>query len=85
MLQRILQTVSAGGVHSVHELAQQLGIGEELLESMIDQLVRMGYLEPLRPSCAGHCEHCPEANRCAIAGSARAWALTARARKATQR
>jgi hypothetical protein len=85
MLQRILQMVSAGGVHSLHELAQQLGISEELLESMIDQLVRMGYLEPLRPSCTGCCQHCPEANHCAIGGNARAWALTTRGQKLAQR
>jgi hypothetical protein len=85
MLQQVLQTVSAGGVHSLHQLAQQLDISEELLVSMIDELVRMGYLKPLRASCAERCPHCPEANRCGIGSSSRAWALTTNGEKIAQR
>ncbi len=85
MLQHILQAVSAGGVHSLRELAQQLDISEELLASMIDQLVRMGYLKPLGASCVEHCHNCPEANRCSIGSSGRAWVLTTRGGKIAQR
>ncbi len=85
MLQQILQAVCAGGLYSLRELAQQLDISEELLESMIDQLVRMGYLKPLGASCVEHCHNCPEANRCSIGGSGRVWVLTARGEKIAQR
>jgi hypothetical protein len=75
MLQQILQTVSAGGVHRLHELAQQLDISEELLESMIDQLVRMGYLKPLHVKCGDDCRGCPIASTCAIGNAGRVWVL----------
>lgn len=84
MLQRILQAVSAGGVHSLQQLARQLDISEELLESMIDELARMGYLKPLGAPCAEHCQHCPEVNGCGIGSGGRAWALTASGKKIAQ-
>jgi len=84
MLQHILQAMSAGGVHSLRELAQQLDTSEQLLGSMIDQLVRMGYLKPLSAPCVEHCHNCPEANRCSVGGSGRAWVLTAHGEKMAQ-
>jgi hypothetical protein len=76
MLQQILQAVSAGGVYSLPQLAIQLNISVELLESMIDDLVRMGYLKPVCTSCAEHCHDCPEANSCGTGSGGRAWTLT---------
>src|SRR5512136_2359124 len=82
MLEKILRAVSAGGVHSVRELARQLDVSEELLETMLDQLVRMGYLKPLAAACSGHCHNCPETGSCCVGNSSgRAWVVTASGQK----
>lgn len=85
MLEQILRAVSVGGVHSLRELARQLDVSEELLESMIGQLVQMGYLKPLDTACPGHCHNCPEAPGCCVGGSGRAWVLTASGQKIASR
>lgn len=85
MLEQVLQTISAGGLHSLHQLAAQLQVSDELLESMIHELVRMGYLQPLAVSCDERCQHCPQASVCGIGGSGRAWVLTSSGRRAAQR
>lgn len=85
MLLQVLQALSEGGLYSLHQLATQLDISDELLESMINELVRMGYLRPLCLTCNQHCQHCPEANGCAVASSGRAWALAPSGKRIAQR
>ncbi len=76
MLQKLLELVAKGGVHSYTELAQELGVSRELLEQMIENLARMGYLRPVAGDCQGRCSDCPLAETCAIGGPARVWTLT---------
>lgn len=76
MLDQVLRIVAQGGVHTRRELAQQLGVGEELLQQMIDDLVRIGYLQPVVGDCNERCAGCPFAAECAIGGAGRIWTLT---------
>jgi len=76
MLQRLLELVAQGGVHSYTDLARQLGVSEELLGQMIEDLVRMGYLRPVDSHCQSQCAGCSLAKTCAIGGPTRVWALT---------
>jgi predicted ArsR family transcriptional regulator len=78
MLERLLSLVGQGGVHSYADLARQLDVSEELLEQMLQDLVRMGYLRPVADGCETHCAGCPLAKTCAIGGPARVWTLTFR-------
>jgi predicted ArsR family transcriptional regulator len=76
MLNRLLRIICSGGTLSLKQVAQQLDVSEVLVESMIDELVRMGYLRPLEGICIDHCNGCPMAGTCSLAGSGRVWALT---------
>lgn len=83
MLIRLLQLIDgAGGTLPLSALAQELGADQALVESMIGDLVRLGYLAPVTPGCAGgSCRHCPQRSACAIPSQARLWALTERGRQ----
>ena len=76
MLERLLSLLGRGGVHSYADLARQLDVSEELLEQMLEDLARMGYLRPVADGCAAHCADCPLAKTCAIGGPTQVWTLT---------
>lgn len=80
-MNRLLELVAEGNVHSHTDLARKVGVSEELLGEMIEDLVRMGYLRPVSGDCQGRCAGCPLPKICAIGGPARVWALTERARQ----
>jgi hypothetical protein len=85
VLQRLLELVAEGGVHGYADLARQLDVGEQLLEQMLQDLVRMGCLRPLADGCETQCAGCPLAKTCAIGGSTRVWALTEKGRRLVER
>lgn len=76
MLERLLSLVGQGGVHSYADLTRQLDVSEELLEQMLHDLARMGYLQPVADGCEAPCDGCPLAETCAIGGPTRVWTLT---------
>jgi len=53
MLEKLLQLVGEGGIHSHDELAARLGVSRPLVEAMILDLVRLGYLRPAIDACEG--------------------------------
>ena len=83
MLVQLLALVGRGGVQLPAELAAELGVSQDLLETMLVGLERMGYLAPLNRSCAS--DACPHrSSGCSIpaGGSSPAWILTAKGRRA---
>ena len=76
MLERLLSLVRQGGVHSYTDLARQLDVSEELLEQMLQDLARMGYLRSVADGCEAHCAGCPMAETCAIGSPTQVWTLT---------
>lgn len=80
-MQRLLELMAEGDVHSYADLARQLDMSEELLEQMVQDLARMGYLQLVADGCQGRCAGCPLANSCAISGPTRVWALTEKGRR----
>jgi hypothetical protein len=82
VLERLLKMVSEGGVHSYSELARSLGVSDELLEQMVRDLVRLGYLEPVGGTCSSACSECPMGDLCAIGGQGHAWMLTEKGSRA---
>jgi Mn-dependent DtxR family transcriptional regulator len=66
-------------VHSYADLARQLDVSEELLEQMLQDLARMGYLKPMADGCETHCAGCSLAETCTIGGPTRVWTLTEKA------
>jgi len=76
MLEQILRHIAAGGLHSYTELARELDVSETLLEQMLQDLERMGYLEKLGGACDCHCDHCDLSSACAVQGPSMIWRLT---------
>jgi len=81
-LQRLLELVAEGGVHSYADLAHQLDVSEELLEQMLQDLARRGYLRPVAGGCLGQCTSCPLVRTCAVGGPTQVWVLTKKGLKA---
>jgi hypothetical protein len=81
MLSQLLEVLGAGGTHRVADLARELETTPELVEVMLEDLTRMGYLKLVGEECAEGCAACPLAGRCAVgapslgAGGGRVWAL----------
>ena len=50
-LQLLLERLAEGPVHTPTGLAQSLGVGPALLEQMLLDLERAGYLKTLKMSC----------------------------------
>jgi len=78
MLEQLLKTLRQGSVHTYAGLARTLGVSEALLEGMLADLERMGYLRLVNEQCSGHCQGCPFGGICAIGGQGRIWTLTER-------
>ncbi len=76
MLTRLLEMLKSGGVRRVADLARELGTTPELVEIMLEDLTRMGYLKQTGGSCSGACAHCEMAGFCAAGTQGQLWALT---------
>jgi hypothetical protein len=85
VLERLLNLLGTGGLYTPGQLAERLGVSEGLVEMMLADLSRMGYLRPLpggtcqTPSGgrSSPCGHCALAGACTVSGpGGRVWALT---------
>jgi hypothetical protein len=81
MLEKLLQYVAEGGIHSYEDLARHLDVSQPLLEMMLEDLARQGYLRAVGSHCDGGCAGCPLGG-CSIAGPQHIWMLTDKATKA---
>lgn len=63
-------------------LAAEVGVSEALLEQMLADLERAGYVATADMGCEGHCAGCPSSGLCALLHGKRIWSLTARGRQA---
>jgi hypothetical protein len=81
MLEELLRRLAEGGVHSYEELAGGLAISPAMLEVMLEDLVRRGYLRAVETSCESGCHGCP-AGGCSINGRGRLWSLTEKGARA---
>lgn len=95
MLNRLLSLLATGSVHTPEELATQLGVAESLLDQMLEDLARMGYLRQVsgltcQPSSSGGssaCEHAALCIGCSLGNAGRGagetgdrvWTLTDKA------
>ena len=83
MLTELLRLVaSAKGSFATAGLAQALETSDAMVGAMMDELVRLGYLEPVQAGCeAGGCAHCPQAGGCGSGPAIRLWNLTEKGRR----
>jgi len=75
MLNRLLELLRAGGTHRVTDLARELDTTPALVEAMLDDLGRMGYLRRVGGACGESCGGCPLAGLCAAGGRGQVWTL----------
>jgi predicted ArsR family transcriptional regulator len=76
MLERLLELLRVGGTRRVADLAHELDTTAELVEVMLEDLCRMGYLKRVGGACGGKCSACPMAGLCAVGGGEQLWVLT---------
>lgn len=84
MIEQLLTMVAEGGIHSYDELARRLSISQPLLEAMLEDLSRLGYLTAVQNGCRGHCTGCV-ASGCSVVGAGRLWTLTDKGARAAGR
>lgn len=82
MLLQMLELLRAGGVKRVEDLARALETTPEMIEAMLEELARMGYLKRVGGECrADTCPSCPMAGACAAGAGSRLWTLTERGQR----
>jgi predicted ArsR family transcriptional regulator len=74
MLERLLEILRAGGTHRVSDLARALDTTPALVEMMLEDLSRAGYVKPVA-TCTEACASCPLANSCISTRPGKAWTL----------
>jgi hypothetical protein len=75
LLNQLLELLRAGGTYRVADLAHTLDTTPALVEVMLEDLGRRGYLKRLGGTCAGKCGACPLAGACTAGGGGQVWAL----------
>jgi predicted ArsR family transcriptional regulator len=80
---RLLTILQAGGTRRVDELAHSLETTPQMVEAMLEELSRLGYLRRVSGGCSGRCGACPLAGMCQVASGGRVWTLTGRGRQAS--
>ena len=76
MLEKLLDLLKQGGSHRVVDLAKYLDTTLLLVDTMLEDLGRMGYIRPMEASCGASCDSCAMSGLCASGSSGRVWVLT---------
>jgi DNA-binding Lrp family transcriptional regulator len=69
MLNRLLELLREGGTRRIRALADELNTTPELIEAMLEDLTRMGYLNRVGTGCSDKCTACPLSGMCVAGGS----------------
>ncbi len=64
MLKQLLDRLTGGGTWTVESLAEELDVTPALVETMLDDLTRRGYLKPVQSGCSGACASCTMSKGC---------------------
>lgn len=77
MLLQVLQNLAQNDeVFSLPHLAHRLGIDQDLLREILDNLVQAGYLRAIGETCPQGCHECPMVTACLSMHPPKAWILT---------
>ncbi len=86
MLNQILSLLAKGSVLSQMQLARHLGTTQGLVEQMLEDLERRGYVARFGGDCElAKCRACASKGSCAYTIALSGWSLTAKGREAAQR
>jgi hypothetical protein len=75
VLRRLIEAVARGGAGDTRELAAELGASHAVVEAMMDELARRGFVERAS-ECLPSCGDCPASGICASRGSGGIWIVT---------
>jgi len=75
LLERLLAQLRRGGVRSLAQLAEELDASPALVEALLEDLARRGYLHPVEAQCARECAGCTQSCHSAVAGAGRVWRM----------
>lgn len=64
MLERLLALLITGGTWRIEELARTLDTTPALVQAMLEDLARRGYLKSLSDTCDAKCSSCVLAGHC---------------------
>lgn len=90
MLNRLLELLQEGGTRRIRYLADELDTTSELVQVMLEDLARMGYLRRVSAECSDRCTACPSSGTCVAEGfsceessgrASTAWALVEKQRE----
>ena len=73
MLEQLVKQIRQGGTYSVAGLARQFEVSEALVEQMLAELARLGYLRPLDTCDKAACTGCPQSTACGTLRPVRTW------------
>lgn len=76
MLDKLLDLLKQGGSHRIVDLADTLDTTPTLVDVMLEDLGRMGYIRLMEASCGASCDSCPMSGLCASGSNGRVWVLT---------
>jgi DNA-binding Lrp family transcriptional regulator len=69
MLNRLLSLLREGGTRHIRNLAVELDTTPELVQAMLGDLARMGYLRRVGAECSDKCTTCSLSGMCVAGGS----------------
>lgn len=78
LLDELLEHLVRGDPHTLAELAQEMEVGEALVEQMLRDLERADYVRSVETACDIHCADCPRAGACGVVFGGRLWMVTAK-------
>jgi hypothetical protein len=76
MLNQLLELLRTGGTRRVADLARELDTTPMLVEVMLEDLCRMGYLRQVAGGCGEKCASCSLSGLCVAGDDGQLWVLT---------
>ncbi|HEX7555977.1 MAG TPA: FeoC-like transcriptional regulator [Leptolinea sp.] len=81
MLLELLRAINAHPFASFEQLSQAMNIPESIVQNMVADLSKRGYLKSIE-NCGSGCDNCSESTSCQGLIHARLWMLTEKGREA---
>ncbi len=84
MLEKLLQLLAEGGLYRYEDLMERLAVSRAMVEAMVEELVRLGYLRPIHNQCGTSCALCAKGH-CLVSEGDHLWGLTEKATSLLQK
>ncbi len=76
MFDKLMSMLKHDGTVTVDQMARELATTPEVVNGMIDHMVRVGSLRQMSATCDTTCSECMFARDCARVGQSKVWRLT---------